>query len=461
MKYLLTLLLVLIYSTILQPVEGQDIEGAKQHLQQALELLESEASVTGLSADFEGEDIRLSWDAFSTTDSVDITFCKETDCFSVNRLMNEGYHNLPVDPATGYYILGEAVDARQHNWSFQFHRAEWSSKTIQLQHQAAVEPVDPPARSEMLEVISNENPDGSFSGWYSGVNGVLKIEDRWRIYFQDRTDSENWQVMYTESSNLQDWTDPKPVGTTKLIYFVQHKGQIYAYAEDEGAMHLWRSNDGINHFEHIKKAFEWKLDTMFTLYFHEENNQPRMFGRVRGTSDRGGWPDHKNIDRRGISYHKTDSDLDGNWQSRNLADPLDYFDYSKDLRPDFYQPSFRSDGTGEIVMYFRDKDNVFCYSSNDCRWTGPIYPVPARYEGGKITIESLEPAVDISAFVTDTVHYGDVTVYHPGQVYIHPVKIEHEGDTWRVISHRADEHYRPRSDRQELSGIYLVKESGL
>lgn len=288
-----------------------------------------------------------------------------------------------------------------------------------------------------------EGTDACF-GW---VKGVIDTPDLKRIYFEQRGGGDTPSFPQTRYIDIVDgeFTEPKAINFPDRLSVFYHNGWGGFRGTPDG-MEFFNSPDGIN-FQSIGVKFQGKMDTEASIVFRPGG--VRMFGRA----DRTKWEKDPDEWRRGISYHKAKR-IDSQWESRpHHTDPMDHFDYNV-LKPDFYQPSFRADGSGEVVVFWRDEKNVF-QQGDKRRLTGSIYPIKAKYENSKISLISHEPAFDLSHFIRGEKSYGDITVYEVGQIYTHPNSITYKGNTYRVISWREEEHYRDPKGKK--CGIYLVK----
>jgi hypothetical protein len=297
-----------------------------------------------------------------------------------------------------------------------------------------------------VPLITNETEEG-YDGWYGYITGVVEYDGIVRVYYEDRTDGTH--IYYIESSDLENWSFPRPVQFEGSITVFYHNGWK-AYSGSGGSMVLYTSDDGV-HFDEVGEAFRWKTDSVYSSFWDGEKYV--MYGRVRGdNAGRGGWQNNS-IDRRGISFH-SNPEWSANWENagKNIADPMDYWDYSGQVRPDFYAPNILPDGTGFTTVFWKDTTRVPEARPN--QFTGPVYPIYTKIENEtEFKIVSEESVIPLDYHERISSHpNSSSSEKEVGQIYIFPAIVR--GHVF--YHHRGDTHYE-FYEYQHSSGIYMYE----
>lgn len=297
------------------------------------------------------------------------------------------------------------------------------------------------------------------------ITGVIKVGEKYRIYVTRREyDTE----IFFESTDLENWSNPKKSDVPSNMYMFQHKEEVFGYFEkNKGEIHLYKDFNGKKFNTHIGKAYSWKIDGAISMHFSESGHF-RSFGRVRGNNipvDEGGWggnvppyPEPPFDDRRGVSYHANDT-FSNNWKkNRQLADPSDFFPgYKKkneDFVPDFYAPNVMADNRAFLTVFWKQKSRKADRRVSDpdipenrrYRLTGEVYSIPAIYEDGKMRIVSQESIVPKEFHLRKAlpeVHWVtvDPDLIEIGELYMSPYAIEKSGFVYMFYKYRDGHHY--------------------
>jgi|GEM_PF-6256536 len=364
-----------------------------------------------LDAVLEGNTITVS---FRANKNIDIHYWYDEKVHSVEKYGHD------IKEEIGEFRIG--VNEPEKDWKVQIIAEDYASKPLTVKKdEGEQEPDEKPEPKPTPKAL----PDfmkiaGDKIGW---ITGVVKN----RIYFENR---EIGKTQFVE------WNDgfSKPFTLAyKSMYVFYHNGWK-GYSPDGHEMVLYTSEDGIT-FDRVGIAFEWKNDTSFSC--HWDGTKYRMFGRVRGGLENGGF-DNPKPDRRGISYHANPT-WDGDWEkNRILADPMDFWDYDKKMKPDFYTGAVNADNVGYPSIFWRNDDNVITKPDGSTRISGDLYPIKVKYNSPNIEIVSKESVIDLSNF--------DVI----GQNYAHSDLFM---GTHLVYTHVDAQHYYPSTKRE----IYIEK----
>lgn len=309
-----------------------------------------------------------------------------------------------------------------------------------------------------VRIVTNQKGD-DFDGWLGPVLGVADRGGKVRLYYNDRTGE--YRTLMIESADLRSWSEPIRVQVTDnpsehprrrgVINVFYHDGWK-GYISGHGSMHLLTSDDGVT-FRHVGKAFDWKMDTQYSC--RHDGKRYVMYGRVRGNrAGAGGW--EGGVDRRGISMHTSPRWAGGAWKSKVLADPADYFDYTKPQKPDFYTPHILPDGTGFTAVFWRDERRV--PDRRPQRITGEVYSIRTRVRDGRFEIISTDPVIPRrfhlrkSAYPRPTSSKREI-----GQLHVYPAIVKRNGGRYVFYFYRDDTHYEAREDGRHETSVYLYR----
>lgn len=345
------------------------------------------------------------------------------------------------------------------------------------------------AGEDPIVIVSNSDGSGGFTDekQVGAISGVEVIEGTLRMYYG----SGDSGTVFIETEDLQDWTSPTPIelpsgmeGNTIGVFY--HEGwKGYGRIRDvEGlsGMQLFTSPDGVT-FEHVGWAFDWKMDTMYSMFWDPIAGEYRSYGRVRGDRgrDEGGWGDDEPTGRRGISLHSNPTWTE-DWENKGqiIADPKDYWDYDEDMRPEFYVPNVFIDGDtyrAFPAVIFSDTDRVITNYRNrgpdSTRVTGPIYPIEMESSdgvhftrvNGDEPIIPLDPHKRYSDF--DPPWYGEDNTeptcpecFEVGQLYPYGDIIEFNGSRYVFYFYRDDTHYENPANETVERSIYMLQIDG-
>jgi len=341
------------------------------------------------------------------------------------------------------------------------------------------------ATPQPVAIVSNRDESGGFSADISvgGVNGVEVIGDTLRLYYA----AGEAGTVFIESQDAEHWTDPTPIqlpsamqgNSIGVFYHDGWKG----YGRIRGVpgmsgMQLFTSPDGIR-FQHVGWAFDWKMDTFYSMFWDPFAAEYRAYGRVRGDRgrDEGGWGDDPPTGRRGISLHANRS-WSEDWEhpGRIIADPKDYWDYQQDIRPEFYVPNVFIDGDryrAFPAVIFSDVNRVITNyrhrGPESTRLTGPLYPIEMESRDGVqfTLVNGDEPAVPLEPHLRFSRHeppwYGEDNTeptcpdaYEVGQLYPFGRIITFQGNRYLFYFYRDDTHYENPADQTLERSIYLL-----
>ena len=337
--------------------------------------------------------------------------------------------------------------------------------------------------SEPIRIVSNSDPDGCFTAdkAVGSISGIETINGRLRLYYQ------SGGTVFIETEDLQNWTDPTPVilprgmqgNSIGVFYHDGWKGYGRIRGVDGiSGMQLFISHDGID-FEHIGWAFDWKMDTFYSMFWDPLAAEYRAYGRVRGDRgrDQGGWGDDPPVGRRGISLHANPS-WSGDWKNKGriVADPKDFWDYQADIRPEFYVPNVFVDGDRyrafPAVIFSDTKRVITNYrhrGPESTRTTGPVYPIElqssdgVRFDrvNGDDPVVPLEPHKRYSRFSPPW--YGEDNrqptcpdCFEVGQLYPFGRIIEYQDGQYIFYFYRDDTHYENPANETLERSIYMI-----
>lgn len=334
--------------------------------------------------------------------------------------------------------------------------------------------------SEPVRIVSNIDPEGGYTSEKSvgSICGIETIDGTLRLYYQ------SGGTVFIETDDLENWTAPTPVrlpdgmqgNPIGVFYHDGWKG--YGQVKGISGMQLFVSDDGIV-FEHIGRAFNWKMDTFYSMFWDPLAEEYRAYGRVRGNRgrDQGGWGDDDPVERRGISFHSAPG-WSGDWKNKGriAADPKDYWDYDGTVRPEFYVPNVFVDGDryrAFPAVIFSDTNRVITNyrhrGPDSTRTTGPVYPIEMessdgvrfRRVNGDQPVVPLEPHKRYSRFGPPW--YGEDNrrptcpdCYEVGQLYPFGRVIEFQGRQYIFYFYRDDTHYENPANETLERSIYRV-----
>ncbi len=331
-----------------------------------------------------------------------------------------------------------------------------------------------------IRLVSNSDGSGGFSPDKSvgAVSGIEIINGTLRLYYG------SGGTVFIETRDTIDWTSPTPIqlpegmegNTIGVFYHDGWKG--YGRVRGMSGMQLFKSDDGVT-FEHVGHAFDWKMDTFYSMFWDPMANEYRSYGRVRGGRgrDEGGWGNDEPIGRRGISLHSNPT-WSANWSNRGqiIADPKDYWDFTKGIRPEFYVPNVFIDGDryrAFTAVMFNDVNRVIRNyrhrGPDSTRLTGPVYPIEMESDDGlhfrivnnAVPLVPLEPHLRYSNhqppwFGEDNTESTKPDAYEVGQLYPFGRLITFKGEQYIFYFYRDDTHYENPANETVERSIYML-----
>ncbi len=341
------------------------------------------------------------------------------------------------------------------------------------------------AVKDPVVVVSNCDGKGGYTDDRevgSFINGIEVIDDTLRLYYPSYPGT-----VFIETEDMKEWTSPTPIElpwdvreTIGVFYHEGWKGYGRLRNVDGlSGMQLFTSPDGVT-FEHVGWAFDWKMDTEYSMFWDHIAEEYRSYGRVRGGRgrDEGGWGDDEPVGRRGMSLHSNPT-WGGDWENKGqiIADPKDYWDYDEDIRPDFYAPNVFIDGDKyrafPSVMFANANRVITNYrgrGAESTRITGPLYPIEMESSdgvhftrvNGDEPMVPLEPHKRYSAF--DPPWYGEDNTeptcpdcFEVGQLYPYGDIIEFNGSQYIFYFYRDDTHYENPAYKTLERSIYMLQ----
>lgn len=409
-----------------------DIEQAREHAEEILRLLSPNDPVQDIAVEYVGNGrFEISWQPF-TSDTSDLKFrspeIHKERWLTVNEFI--AMHGNPViTEAGGHPIQVSRENPENYSWEFQLWTPQGESNIVTIP--AREEPQEP--EIELLTLLDNKQADGSFTGDYYNVNGIIDWNGKTRLYYQNRA---NRETGFIESEDLKQWSNKHVREVPFAMSMVQAEDKIYCYTSEGDTAYLWdRFNPDKGCERNLGAIYEWRIDgTLPPSYIDGEFVQ---LGRVRGTGpqSQGGWgnddtdypvaEDYPQIveafepypyweaedyiqDRRGLSIHRSENGE--NWSSRILADPenidLPGFRGWKNREAngiaDFYSGVVVHKVNGKELafakVYWKAKDRLVDRKIMDnvrrrFRFTGETTFIPAIIENGGFKIISTESVV--------------------------------------------------------------------
>jgi hypothetical protein len=331
----------------------------------------------------------------------------------------------------------------------------------------------------LIRILTNDNGDGTFSDTqFTSILGIEIIDNKLRLYYGNKNPD---KIFIIDTYDLLKWTAPREVllplnwnGFNRIGVFY-HKGWK-GYGRADG-IYLFQSDDGIE-FEVVGKAFEWKLDTIYSFFYDERKQKYVGYGRVRGNRT-GGWRSDQNpeIDRRGISFH-SNKNWSSNWSNGGeiIADPLDFWDYDSEMIPDFYTANIYWD---EKLSKYRSLTNVFWREKRriisnyrnvfgNSRNTGEMYPIIMESDDGVnfsiVTTESPIPLAPHRRYGYNPPWYGESNTeqtcsqcYEVGQIipFIRPISFN--GEEYIFYVYKDHNHYEKPNYMNVENSIYAFR----
>lgn len=337
------------------------------------------------------------------------------------------------------------------------------------------------AVGEAAVVVSNSYGEDGYTGEISvgRIQGLEVSDGTLRLYYDSGA-----ETSLIETQDLRAWTAPlalkMPEGMEQRIGVFHHNGWKGYGSGFDGlpGMQLFTSEDGVT-FERVGWAFDWKMDTFYSMFWDPMAEEYRAYGRVRGNRprDEGGWgPDNK-IDRRGISLHANPTwSVDWEKQGQIVADPMDYWDHEGEIQPGFYVPNVFIDGEKYRAfpsVMFKDVNRVIrnyrLRGPDSTRLTGPVYPIEMESEDGvTFRIVSEESPVPLKRhkrfsrfqppwYGEDNTEPTCADCYEVGQLYPFGRIIAFKDRRYIFYFYRDDTHYENPANETLERSIYVLR----
>ncbi|MEX2600118.1 MAG: hypothetical protein WD355_00640 [Balneolaceae bacterium] len=228
-------------------------------------------------------------------------------------------------------------------------------------------------------------------------------------------------------------------------------------------LYVATSSDGY-HFETQGRAVVYKADTNHSYFFDSLRDEYVIYGRVRGNY----WDTHREIDRRGVSLHRSDRWDATPWPEETtgqiILDPMDIWDYDRHVKPDLYAPNiqvYHEQYIGLPTTFFRDDRRV--PAERPDRITGPIYPIFMHSRDG---IDWTFPDKDHSVIELESFKrrssYPDRSSdeREVGQINAASNLIETDDQLLIYFLHRDDTHYEAVGDEERALYVVFMRKDG-
>lgn len=228
-------------------------------------------------------------------------------------------------------------------------------------------------------------------------------------------------------------------------------------------LYVATSSDGFNFVTH-GLAVGYKADTNHSYFFDSMREEYVMYGRVRGNY----WDMYQEIDRRGVSLHRSESWESTPWPDEStgqiIIDPMDIWDYDNPIQPDIYTPNvqeYHGQYIGLPTVFFRDERRV--PAERPDRITGPMYPLfMYSRDGVNFTFpDKQHPVVPLDSFKRQA-SYPERSSDEPevGQINTASTLIETDEQLLVYFLHRDDTHYESTGDEERSLYVAFMRKDG-